>query len=59
MARYQASVEFTKTPKKGGSTCRMKQIVYVDMKNVQIVKGAIKAKFPNDKIAFVNIGWVG
>lgn len=57
MARYSATVEFTKTPKKGGVTARMKSILYVDMKNVQLVKSALKAKYPNDKIVFINIRW--
>ena len=55
MARYSATVEFTKTPKQGGSTARMKTSLYVDMKNVQLVKSAIKAKYPNDKIVFINV----
>ena len=50
MARYSATVEFTKTPKQGGSTARMKT-------SVQLVKSAIKAKYPNDKIVFINVRW--
>ena len=57
MARHSATVEFTKTPKQGGSTARMKTSLYVDMKNVQLVKSAIKAKYPNDKIVFINVRW--
>ena len=35
----------------------MKEFVYVGMKNVQLAKGKIKAKYPNDKIMFVNVTW--
>jgi hypothetical protein len=57
MAQYQAWVEYKRIPKGSTSSYNMKDLVYIGMKNVQLVKGKIKAKYPNDKIMFVNITW--
>ena len=57
MAQYQALVEYKRIVKGQTSVHNMREIVSVDMKNVQLVKGKIKAKYPSDKIMFVNVGW--
>ena len=57
MAQYQAMVEYKRIAKGTTSVHNMKEFVYVGMKNVQLAKGKIKAKYPNDKIMFVNVTW--
>lgn len=57
MAQYQALVEYKRIANGTTSVHNMKEFVYVGMKNVQLAKGKIKAKYPNDKITFVNVTW--
>ena len=57
MAQYQALVEYKRIVKGQTPVYNMKEFVSVGMKNVQLAKGKIKAKYPNDKIMFVNVTW--
>lgn len=57
MAQYQALVEYKRIVKGSTSVANMKEFVSVGMKNVQLAKGKILAKYPNDKIMFVNVTW--
>ncbi len=57
MAQYAAMAEFTKQDKGQTSVTKMKEHLYVDCKNIQVVKGKIKAKYPKSKITFINIQW--